>query len=79
MPHECELLYSEPYHLNTCPLCCASFKPFLRGQIQRRKYSFLGLLTGKIRPYCALICSNCKEIVGHEDPINRIWEEFYEC
>lgn len=60
MPIEYELLKDKPYPFSVCPKCG---KPFLRGTIQRRKKKW-----GKPQPYCALICSQCKEIVGHEEP-----------
>jgi ribosomal protein L34E len=63
MPIECDVLEGRPSPIKTCPKCGADFKPFMRGQVQRwpRKW-----LIGPWRPYCALICSECKEIVGHE-------------
>ncbi len=72
-------LKDEPNHLELCPICGAKFEPFMRGMVQRKRKSFWGLFTREIRPYCALICGECKVIVGYEDPINKIWEEFYEC
>lgn len=50
-----------------CPKCGDKpFDPFLRGMVQRsvRKWWFFG----PPRPYCALICSKCKEIVSYEWP-----------
>jgi hypothetical protein len=64
MPIEAALLRDKIVHLDTCPKCGAVFEPFLRGQVQRspRRWIFFG----KPRPYCALICRVCKEIVGYE-------------
>ncbi len=46
-----------------CPRCGEFFEPFLRRQVQRSKRWFF---VGRRRPYCALICRSCKEIVGYE-------------
>lgn len=64
MPIECALLRGQPVPIEKCPKCGAEpFDPFLRGQVQRRKFKWF--LWGPW-PYCALICWNCKEIVGYE-------------
>src|SRR5438046_2851824 len=66
MPIECTLLEGQPVALDRCPKCSTwPFTPFMRGQVQRsgRKW-----FIGPRRDYCALICSDCKEIVGHESP-----------
>jgi hypothetical protein len=63
MPIECVLLDDAPVPLRECPECgVLPFRPFMRGQVQRWKGLF------RKRPYCALICSTCKEIVGWEKP-----------
>lgn len=50
--------------IEKCPKCGAEpFDPFLRGQVQRRKFKWF---LWDPWPYCALICWNCKEIVGYE-------------
>ena len=63
MPIECTLLRFAPVPLERCPKCGARpFEPFIRGYVQR--FRWWGL-----RPaYCCLICTECKEIVGHEAP-----------
>ena len=67
MPIECAVLLDKPSPIESCPHCGASpFDPFLRGQVQRWRWSLLRL---EIRPYCTLICSTCKEIVGYEHPV----------
>ena len=67
MPIEFAVLQHQPVPLEKCPRCGVEpFDPFLRGQVQRWKWS---LLTLSIRPYCTIICSSCKEIVGHEHPV----------
>lgn len=69
MPIECELLATMPCNLKTCPKCGAPFRPFLRGLVQRSLLSWAGfqaILRGEYFPYCALICWECKEIVGYE-------------
>jgi hypothetical protein len=64
-PIEYKLLEGVPIPLQTCPKCGQDFYPFLRGQVQRSK-RFLWL--GRRRPYCTLICYECKKIVGWESP-----------
>jgi hypothetical protein len=67
MPIEFMVLKDQPSPLEKCPRCGVEpFEPFLRGMIQRRKWDLINLC---IRPYCTLICTTCKEIVGHEHPI----------
>lgn len=66
MTVECARLDGKPTPFSTCPKCGKPFEPFLRGQIQRSPYKFI--FFGPIRPYCALICRACKEIVGYESP-----------
>jgi hypothetical protein len=64
MPVEYSLLCDRPEHLSQCRLCKARpFRSFLRGQVHRRKYRwwFFGEW-----PYSAVICSDCKNIVGYE-------------
>jgi len=64
MPIEAAILYGQPSPLKECPKChAAPFRPFLRGQVQRSKFKWL--FWGR-RPYCALICRDCKDIVGYE-------------
>ncbi len=64
MPKEAAELAGKPVEgLDYCPKCGAAFVPFLRGQVQRWPRWFL---IGPRRPYCALICWTCKEIVGYE-------------
>ena len=65
MPIEVLLLAHEPYPVERCPICALPFRAFLRGQVQRSK-RFLGVLWP--RPYCAVICQGCKQIVGWEAP-----------
>lgn len=66
MPIEYTLLKDQPCKIKTCPNCGKPFEPFLRGQVQRPR-RWLGFL-GPKRDYCALICAECMEIVGHESP-----------
>ncbi len=67
MPIEYLLLRDCPVPIERCPYCGAHpFRPFLRGLVQRSRRSWWGL--GRPRPYCALICSECQIIVGHERP-----------
>ena len=65
MPVEFLLLKGEPVGIYWCPCCMASpFEPFLRGIIQRRRRTWYL----RKRPYCALICGECKALVGWEMP-----------
>jgi len=72
MPVEVLLLERRPVPLLSCPLCGAEpFRPFLRGSVQRgpteAPISFLrAWWIGVPWPYCALICWDCKRIVGWE-------------
>jgi hypothetical protein len=69
MPVEAEYLKDEPVPLATCPRCDVKpLEPFLRGMVQRQA-RWLGSLLGPPRPYCAVICGACKEIVGWESPL----------
>lgn len=63
MPVEYEYLINRPVPLDRCPRCGdRPFDPFLRGMVQ----NWWRRLRGK--PYCALVCSKCKERVGYEEP-----------
>jgi hypothetical protein len=68
MPIEATQLEGAPVALEQCPKCHAyPFVPFMRGLVQRSKRNWKTLFLTK-QPYCTLICSSCKEIVGHEYP-----------
>jgi hypothetical protein len=67
MPVECRLLEREPFAVEKCPKCGTLAPEFMRGQVQRSK-RFLWVLWR--RPYCAVICHGCKEIIGWESPPN---------
>jgi hypothetical protein len=63
MPIEYMLLKDASVPLDACPKCSATpFYPFMRGQVQSAWRRFFR------KPYCCLICWNCKEIVGYENP-----------
>lgn len=72
MPIECTLLDGQPCSLDDCPKCGKPFRPFLRGEVQKSIDLFnpewWKWLVGRPNNwrYCALICWECKEIVGHE-------------
>lgn len=68
MPVECTLLDDAPVWMMNCPKCAATFRPFLRGQVQRSPRSLFSWPPFKRRDYCALICWACKDIVGWESP-----------
>jgi hypothetical protein len=78
MPIEFTLLKDAPVPLSQCPKCGASpFSPFMRGQVQRSKWSWdwlVSVFTRRPFAYCALICRHCKEVVGYESPDTRIIE-----
>jgi hypothetical protein len=62
MPVEYALLENQPVTLKCCPRCGdAPFYPFMRGLVQNWWRKLFR------RPYCCLICAECKEIVGYED------------
>ena len=69
MPIEAALLDGAPVPLGYCPKCYAApFRPFMRGQVQRGmlRVWLARLLSNREEGYCALICRECKEIVGYE-------------
>lgn len=65
MPIEAELLRHKPEPFRRCPECMCLSRSLMRGQVQRSR-RFLGFLWK--RPYCAVICGACKEIIGWEEP-----------
>jgi hypothetical protein len=65
MPIEYAILRAYPPAIDRCPQCHEPFSHFLRGQVQRSR-RVLGFLW--TRPYCAVICQQCKAIVGWEEP-----------
>jgi len=67
MPIEVIQLEEMPEPFQFCPDCGAPFESFLRGQVQRLKRPWYWPF-GPVRPYCAIICRDCKEIVGYEKP-----------
>jgi formate dehydrogenase maturation protein FdhE len=61
MPIEYSLLKDMHEPMETCPKCGARpFRSFLRGLVHNMWRAFFR------RPYCCIICSTCKEIVGYE-------------
>jgi len=66
MPVEAKLLAATPEPFDACPQCgAAPFVSFIRGVVQRSRRLFW---VGPRRPYCTVICSRCKGIVGYESP-----------
>jgi len=59
------VLKNAPYAKEECPKCKQVCPEFMRGQVQRSKRWFW---IGPKRPYYAIICHNCKEIIGWEAP-----------
>jgi hypothetical protein len=68
MPIEYRLFMNVPLSDIKCPRCGVSSNGFMRGQVQRSK-RFLWVLWR--RPYCAVICHGCKEIIGWESSPNQ--------
>ena len=71
MPIECTKLRHcrEPFMV--CPACGRPFRSFMRGQVQKMGWSllwerFLAWYHRRPISYCALICTACKKLVGHE-------------
>lgn len=62
MPKEYALLKGYPYAFEECKKCGQAFPEFSRGMVQSWWRKKLRL------PYCAVICHNCKEIIGWEKP-----------
>jgi hypothetical protein len=62
MPIESEILRNYPYAREVCCKCNAQFPEFQRGTVQSSFRKFLRL------PYCAIICHECKNIIGWEKP-----------
>jgi hypothetical protein len=75
VPAEVRALHGAPVPIERCPRCEAEpFDPWLRGQVQRERYPWWARLLPRrwraryARPYCSLICAECKQLVGHESP-----------
>ena len=62
MPIEAVVLLRYPYARERCKKCGAMFPEFMRGQVQSDWRKFFRL------PYCAIICHECKNIIGWEKP-----------
>lgn len=62
MPKEFELLRRAPYAKEYCKNCGQVNPEFMRGLVQS---TWRRLLKMK---YCAVICHNCKQIIGWEKP-----------
>lgn len=60
MPIEYARLMNKPQPMERCPKCGVRLVAFMRGQVQSFWRKWLG------RPYCCVICTSCKEIVGYE-------------
>lgn len=62
MPIEYIQLKGDPYVFEKCPKCSAPFPEFMRGQVQSGWRKFFRL------KYCAVICHDCRQIIGWEKP-----------
>lgn len=79
MPLETAILDPQPSPLPLCPRCLACpFIPFMRGQVQRSPMPWWAPWPLKRwrRAYCAIICRDCKEIVGWETPSDQAIEAY---
>ncbi len=68
MPWEYSALARRPALEGTCSECGAPLEYFLRGLVQRGARPWWRFW-GPERPYCAIICHACKEIIGYEHPL----------
>ncbi len=68
MPIECPILEGVPCEITQCDQCGEfPLVPFMRGTVQRSPWRWWQIRRiGNRRPYCAVICSHCKVIVGWE-------------
>ena len=72
MPPEATRLDGAPVTLASCPSCGATpLRPFMRGHVQRTPLEapiawLRAWWRGEPFHYCAVICSECQNIVGHE-------------
>jgi len=75
VPKEFLQLEKQPPPFSNCPVCKGDIKEsgfmgqdslLMRGMVQRSKR--LWYAPWKTRPYCAVICPHCKEIVAYENP-----------
>lgn len=62
MPIEYVQLKNAPFAKEECTKCGQPFPEFMRGMVQSTWRRLLGMR------YCAVICHNCKKIVGWEKP-----------
>ena len=64
------MLKNAPELLERCPKC--NYFPFtssgMRGLVQRHKLFWIFTRN----KYCAIICDNCRSIVGYENPKERL-------
>lgn len=78
MPIEAIALTMQEPPFVKCPKCGAEpFTPFMRGEVQRSWFkSWTGwkaVMFGWPFDYCAVICADCKKIVGWERPHDLAW------
>ena len=75
LPVEAINLTDQEPLFSSCPVCHGEIKvgkifepgtPFMRGMVQRSRRPWYA--PWRTRPYCAVICPHCKEIVGWEEP-----------
>jgi hypothetical protein len=78
LPEEAISLTGQEPSVQSCPECGGVIKmgqifepgtPFLRGMVQRSRRPWYA--PWRTRPYCAVICPHCKDIVGWEEPAGR--------
>jgi hypothetical protein len=75
LPDEAVSLCDQEPPLPSCPVCKGEIHsgkidepgtPFLRGMVQRSRRPWYA--PWRTRPYCAVICPHCKEVIGYEEP-----------
>lgn len=75
LPIEAITLTDQEPPFSSCPSCHEAIRvgqifepgtPFMRGMVHRSKRPWYA--PWRTRPYCAVICPHCKEIVGWEAP-----------
>ena len=69
MPVETKLFMNIPLSDIKCPRCGVSSNGFMRGYVQRSR-RFAYVLWS--RPYCAIICHVCKDVIGWESPTEAV-------
>ena len=76
MPIEASVLKDAPLEAHKCPNCGHEpLELLMRGLVHRRKKKWPW---SEPRPYCAVICSECKEVVAWEEPTREMWDKYHQ-